>query len=56
MRPRNAWRPKPARPSPASLVQVVLFVALLLYPLGIPTSWTRAHIEQMRAEDGGGTA
>ncbi len=55
MRRGNTWRPKPARSTSASLVQVLLFVALLLYPLGIPTSWTRAHIEQMRAEDTGGT-
>ncbi|MCF1709626.1 prolipoprotein diacylglyceryl transferase [Tabrizicola sp. J26] len=55
IRPPGSWTPTPARPSPVPLIQVLLFVALLLYPLGIPTSWTRAHIEEMRAAVASGT-
>ncbi len=39
---------EPRRTSPV-LVAVLTF--LCLYPLGIPTSWTRANIETIRAEE-----
>ena len=37
-------------PKAASWLQVVILFLLILYPLGIPTSWTRANIEQKRQE------
>ena len=44
----------PARPQPparaASWVQIALLVMLIVYPLGIPTSWTRANIIEKRQE------
>jgi phosphatidylglycerol:prolipoprotein diacylglycerol transferase len=40
--------PDPRRANP---LLVVVFVFLCLYPLGIPTSWTRANIEAIRAEE-----
>jgi phosphatidylglycerol:prolipoprotein diacylglycerol transferase len=40
--------PEPRRTNP---LLVVLFVFLCLYPLGIPTSWTRENIETIRAEE-----
>lgn len=44
----------PARPQPparaASWVQIALLVVLIVYPLGIPTSWTRANIIEKRQE------
>jgi len=50
-----AWRRpaviKPARAGPkrpVGLVRVALFAFLCLYPLGIPTSWTRVNIEEKR--------
>ncbi|MEQ9036830.1 MAG: prolipoprotein diacylglyceryl transferase [Silicimonas sp.] len=44
--------PSPATPKPkaAGWLQVVLLVFLILYPLGIPTSWTRANITQKRQD------
>lgn len=53
-----AWRRPPAaaavrRPAPprrAGWLRAAVFALLCLYPLGIPTSWTRVNIEQMRAE------
>ncbi len=41
--------PTPA-PKAASWLQVAIFAFLLLYPLGIPTSWTQANIEEKRQE------
>jgi phosphatidylglycerol:prolipoprotein diacylglycerol transferase len=40
--------PDPRRVNP---ILVAVFVFLCLYPLGIPTSWTRANIETIRAEE-----
>jgi phosphatidylglycerol:prolipoprotein diacylglycerol transferase len=40
--------PAPAPRNPSALA-VVLFVALLLIPLGIPTSWTAEYIHQKRS-------
>jgi phosphatidylglycerol:prolipoprotein diacylglycerol transferase len=40
--------PDPRRVNP---LLVALFIVLCLYPLGIPTSWTRANIETIRAEE-----
>jgi phosphatidylglycerol:prolipoprotein diacylglycerol transferase len=40
--------PEPRRVNP---VLVAIFVLLCLYPLGIPTSWTRENIETIRAEE-----
>jgi len=52
-------RPAPATPKvppaiPARSVKwlhVVVFAFLCLYPLGIPTSWTRVNIEEKRANE-----
>ncbi len=46
---RPAPPPEPA-PRRASWLQIVLLIALILYPLGIPTSWTRANITEKRQE------
>ena len=47
-------RPLPPPPSPparsVSWVQVAVLVFLIVYPLGIPTSWTRANINEKRQE------
>jgi phosphatidylglycerol:prolipoprotein diacylglycerol transferase len=40
--------PEPRRVNP---FLVAVFTFLCLYPLGIPTSWTRANIETIRAEE-----
>lgn len=40
--------PEPRRTSP---VLVAVFIFLCLCPLGIPTSWTREHIEAIRSEE-----
>jgi len=40
--------PEPRRVNP---LLVALFAFLCLYPLGIPTSWTRENIETIRAEE-----
>jgi phosphatidylglycerol:prolipoprotein diacylglycerol transferase len=53
-----AWRRKPVPPvahPPVSgrtvgWVRVVIFAFLCLYPLGIPTSWTRVNIEEKREQ------
>ena len=52
-----AWRrpavAQPMEPSPKRSVgwlRVVIFAFLCLYPLGIPTSWTRVNIEEKREE------
>ena len=39
--------PKPPARA-ASWLQIVILIALVLYPLGIPTSWTRANIIEKR--------
>ncbi|MEJ1161131.1 prolipoprotein diacylglyceryl transferase [Prosthecomicrobium sp. N25] len=36
---------------PAGIVLPLVFVALCLYPLGIPTSWTRVNIEEKRQQE-----
>ncbi|HSF90847.1 MAG TPA: prolipoprotein diacylglyceryl transferase family protein, partial [Paracoccaceae bacterium] len=47
-------RPVPRVPNPpkqaASWFQVAIFTILIIYPLGIPTSWTRANIIEKRQE------
>jgi len=45
--------PEPRRVNP---LLVAVFAVLCLYPLGIPTSWTRVNIETIRAEAPGGSA
>jgi phosphatidylglycerol:prolipoprotein diacylglycerol transferase len=49
--------PRPAARRPG-LVRVLAVAFLVLYPLGIPTSWTKVNIEAKRseaaAEEGGG--
>lgn len=53
---RTLRRPRPVPPSPhpasrrASWLQVAVLAFLILYPLGIPTSWTRANIIEKRQE------
>ena len=48
--------PREVKPPPnppardASWLQVAVLIAVLLYPLGIPTSWTRSNIEEKRQE------
>jgi len=49
LRPLPAWRPDRPAEARAGALRVVLFCVLALYPLGIPTSWTRANIEEMRS-------
>lgn len=55
-----AWRrsvPATPRAPPAVLVRpanwlhIVIFAFLCLYPLGIPTSWTRINIEEKRGQE-----
>ncbi len=41
----------PARPRRPSPLLIFAFVFLCLYPLGIPTSWTRVNIEKIRGEE-----
>ena len=41
-------RHPPARA--ASWVQIMVLAVLIVYPLGIPTSWTRANIIEKRQE------
>ena len=43
--------PAPAAPRRVSPLAVGAFILLCLYPLGIPTSWTRQNIETIRAEE-----
>lgn len=47
--------PPEALPAPdsrrAGILRPLLFIALCLYPLGIPTSWTRVNIEERRLEN-----
>jgi phosphatidylglycerol:prolipoprotein diacylglycerol transferase len=54
-RPREVRRPPASRPAAPGVVRVAVLAILVLYPLGIPTSWTRVNIEAMRheAEAGG---
>ena len=49
-RPRDLPPPTEPVPSPASWLQVAIMAFLILYPLGIPTSWTRANITEKRLE------
>jgi phosphatidylglycerol:prolipoprotein diacylglycerol transferase len=46
--PLKADPPPPAPKRAAGVVRTLVFAALCLYPLGIPTSWTRVNIEQIR--------
>ena len=41
--------PRPSARAP-SWLQVVTFMALIVYPLGIPTSWTQANIAEKRQD------
>jgi phosphatidylglycerol:prolipoprotein diacylglycerol transferase len=47
--PLEAPGPAPDR-RPTGIVRPLVFIALCLYPLGIPTSWTRVNIEEKRLE------
>jgi phosphatidylglycerol:prolipoprotein diacylglycerol transferase len=47
-RPVAAGPPVPAREERIGWVRIVILIALFLYPLGIPTSWTGANIEMIR--------
>lgn len=49
--PRTAPAPPNLRPKAATWLQVAALTALILYPLGIPTSWTRANITEKRQEE-----
>jgi phosphatidylglycerol---prolipoprotein diacylglyceryl transferase len=51
LHPRPPWLPRSHRHAPPSLLHVFLLAAIVLYPLGIPTSWTRLNIEEMRANN-----
>ena len=48
--PRSAPRPPHPPAKAASWLQIAVFAALVIYPLGIPTSWTRANIDEKRQE------
>jgi phosphatidylglycerol:prolipoprotein diacylglycerol transferase len=50
VRPLPTGKPAARPPASATFLQMLLFAAIALYPLGIPTSWTRDHIEQLRTE------
>jgi phosphatidylglycerol:prolipoprotein diacylglycerol transferase len=49
-RPGQPLPPRRVAPQAASWVQVAVLAALVIYPLGIPTSWTRANIAEKRQE------
>jgi len=46
----EATTPERRPAKPASWFQMAVLVFLILYPLGIPTSWTRANIVEKRQE------
>ncbi len=48
--PRSAPPPPHPPAKAASWLQIAVFAALVIYPLGIPTSWTRANIDEKRQE------
>ena len=48
--PRKVKTPPKPPARDASWLQVVVLIAVILYPLGIPTSWTRSNIEEKRQE------
>jgi phosphatidylglycerol:prolipoprotein diacylglycerol transferase len=48
--PRAVSEPPQPPEKAASWLQLALLAALILYPLGIPTSWTRANIIEKRQE------
>ncbi|WP_343082284.1 prolipoprotein diacylglyceryl transferase [Ostreiculturibacter nitratireducens] len=50
IRPLSPPRPFPARPHAPGFLRIALMAFLIAYPLGIPTSWTLANIEEMRRE------
>ena len=50
-RPRPRPQPRPAPSGPAGPWRAVLFAFLVLYPRGIPTSWTEVNIEAKRAAE-----
>lgn len=49
--PREPVFPTKATARVASWLQIIVLIVLVLYPLGIPTSWTRANIVEKRQED-----
>jgi phosphatidylglycerol:prolipoprotein diacylglycerol transferase len=49
-RPERPLPPRRPAPQAASWLQVAVLAALVIYPLGIPTSWTRANIAEKRQE------
>ncbi len=48
--PRSVLPPPTPPDKSASWLQVTVFALLVIYPLGIPTSWTRANIIEKRQE------
>ncbi len=48
--PRPITPPPVRAAKPASWLQIACLVALIVYPLGIPTSWTAANIAEKRQE------
>jgi phosphatidylglycerol:prolipoprotein diacylglycerol transferase len=48
--PRPVSPPQTPPDKAASWLQVAVFTFLVIYPLGIPTSWTRANIIEKRQE------
>ena len=48
--PRSVLPPPTPPDKSASWLQVAVFALLVIYPLGIPTSWTRANIIEKRQE------
>lgn len=48
----RAERPvAPAAPASVGLLRTLLLIFLLLYPLGIPTSWTKSNIKEKRIDN-----
>ena len=50
-RPRVVPAPRAIPRARASAWQVIILIFLVLYPLGIPTSWTRENIIEKRQEE-----
>ncbi len=48
--PRSVPAKRHPDPQPATWLQVALLVFMILYPLGIPTSWTKENITEKRQD------
>ena len=48
--PPRIVRPKPTQSQHAGLIRVLILFFIILYPLGIPTSWTQENIVAKRGE------